>query len=318
MADFLQPIKSAISLQNIQSEVTESVSDAAPQGSAGISAEPDTIVPFRDGVEDVLFALSLINMAKTPLHQKVNQQISLAVTNLLQKTITTGAGDDKVDIRMGDDQRVHVNVNGKEAWAGTVKEFTLIKIDTGEGDDVITNTVAGSNIFTGSGWDTVNNQASGVEINTGDGNDIVNSRGNSNWINTGGGDDQVQTRGEKNDIFTGTGNDNVVNEGDHNRIRTFTGADNIVSSGLGNSIDGSAGNDQIKVVGDFNTVSGGGDYDNLEVQGDYNTIDAGYSKVNLKVGGNHNVFINVSPDLVDAVGKLVGEELDYDPLAGLK
>src|SRR5262249_10205791 len=32
----------------------------------------------------------------------------------LPKTLATGDGDDKVDIKMGSDGRVHVNVNGKE------------------------------------------------------------------------------------------------------------------------------------------------------------------------------------------------------------
>jgi hypothetical protein len=83
---------------------------------------------------------------KLSYHAKVN--------HYLPTTILTGDGNDTVDIRLGDDGRVHINVNGKEAWTGTQKEFQYVTIDTGGGKDVVANYVDGATIRTGSKADT--------------------------------------------------------------------------------------------------------------------------------------------------------------------
>jgi Ca2+-binding RTX toxin-like protein len=175
------------------------------------------------------------------------------------RTLSTGSGDDTVDIRMGDDGRVHVQVNGKEAWTGTTKEFQYLTIDTGAGKDVVTNYVDGATILTGSQADRVYNSASGTTIDTGDGDDVVHSGGyslvsarfdgdgngfpgaiervvrssNGNVINTGKGNDTVNYMGSNNTINTGDDNDTVESGygeghyGNDNSISTGSGADSV-------------------------------------------------------------------------------------------
>jgi hypothetical protein len=89
----------------------------------------------------------------------------------IPKVLMTGDGDDKVDIQMGTDGRIHVKVNDQEAWSGTPEQFKYLTIDTGKGKDTVTNTVDGADIRTGEGNDIVKNTASGTSIETGDGID---------------------------------------------------------------------------------------------------------------------------------------------------
>jgi hypothetical protein len=79
---------------------------------------------------------------------------SIRADSQLSAAVFTGDGDDRVDIKMGSDGRVHVNVNGKEAWSGSTKQFAALTINTGGGKDTVTNSVAGAKINTGDQDDT--------------------------------------------------------------------------------------------------------------------------------------------------------------------
>ena len=128
-------------------------------------------------------------------------------------TLSTGDGNDTVDIRFGSDGLVHVKVNDKEAWSGSFEKFKNLKIYTGGGNDVVTNTVDGAFILTGEGNDTVKNTASGTFIHTASGNDWIESHGDSNQIATGSG------LGDPKNPWYGSGiGDNVFSDGKDNKI----------------------------------------------------------------------------------------------------
>lgn len=153
-------------------------------------------------------------------------------------TIRTGNGDDDVTIARGFDMKIHVIVNGKEAWAGTEEEFKKMKLDTGAGNDKVTNYVNGSRINTGSGNDTVLNVASGAMIDLGSGDDRVTSRGNNNMLEGGKGNDVLGSVGNGNGIFGSDGDDQLDSTGNDNLLLGGRGVNRLSSHGDRNRVNG--------------------------------------------------------------------------------
>lgn len=217
--------------------------------------------------------------------------------------LSTGNGDDTVDIRMGQDQRVHVTVNGQERWSGTPDEFRRLTIDTGGGNDVVTNSVDGANILTGDGHDRVRHRGAHASIDTGGGDDLVVSEGSDNEISTGRGNDQVRSTGERNHIDGGRGNDMLTAHGDLNRVSGGDGADILTTGGDQNRVDGGRGDDFLNVGGDDNVFLGGDGVDEIRVVGDRNVIDggAGIDRVNI-LRGRDNTRVDWTDQLAGMRG----------------
>jgi hypothetical protein len=206
--------------------------------------------------------------------------------------VFTGSGDDQVEINMGPDNLIHVKVNGSEVWSGTEYQFKKLKIDTGDGDDHVVNTVNAAEIFTGSGDDIVINVASRANINTGAGYDKVNSRGNYNNILTGRGNDSVENKGESNRIDTDSGNDVVHSLGDNNDLLVGDGSNSVETHGEDNFVLGDRGDDNVAVYGDDNIIFLG-DGDNIvHGSGDRNRVEFGQEGASDGSGlvGNKNTL----------------------------
>jgi hypothetical protein len=195
--------------------------------------------------------------------------------------IFTGAADDKVEINKGSDNLVHLNVNGTEIWSGTDIQFKRLRIDTGEGDDQVINSVDGAKILTGAGKDDVTNLADNARIDTGDGDDEVQSKGSHNKIETGHGDDIINNKGAANVIHTGSGEDKVGSRGDRNQIELGDGSDVVDSSGDENHIFGGRGNDTIVVRGEENYINGNENDDNIELWNNRNYVSLSEGKDDL-------------------------------------
>lgn len=237
------------------------------------------------------YGASLKKLSELPLEKTGvpgHDQIDNKSFKPVPREIFTGSGDDKVDIHLEADNYVHVRVNGTEVWSGTQDQFKKLKIYTGDGRDVVDNTVEGATIFTGSGDDIVHNEASRAKIDTGDGSDYVNSRGSWNRIETGRGEDTVESVGEHNKIFTGSSKDTVTSVGDLNFIVTDDGADKVYSEGTQNVIGTGRGNDTIEIDGDDNHIYATDDNDKIHIAGDRNFLDAGFGTDSIAVEGNEN------------------------------
>jgi hypothetical protein len=186
-------------------------------------------------------------------------------------TLNTGSGDDFVFIQYDKTaDLVHVSVNGKEAWKGTPEQFSNLKIDTGDGKDIVMINTPGANVVTGGGDDQVLVGVMGsqfdpeieqrfgmLKINTGDGNDSVENRASSATIETGNGIDSVMNFGNNTTIITGEGVDYVHNEGDMNRIETENGNDQVQNYGNENDIRTGSGDDTVYNYGSDNEISTG-------------------------------------------------------------
>ena len=250
---------------------------------------------------------------------------------LLPKTLFTGDGDDLVDIQQSSDGRVHVNVNGKEAWSGTVRQYQSLTINTGAGNDTVNihnmNYLVGTKLQTGDGNDVVNNQSSLTSIDTGAGNDTVNSNGDNNQINTGDGNDIVEITGDNNEIQTGDGADWVrlnserftnggidTYSGYANRVDTGAGNDSVLVEGpVGAAISTGDGDDYVDNKGSGSTIQTGDGNDWVENSGDYSKIatGGGNDRINQTSGegttinpgeGYDHVFIKENHDGSDTGG----------------
>jgi hypothetical protein len=221
----------------------------------------------------------------------------------IPKTLLTGSGDDRVDIQMGNDGRVHVNVNDKEAWSGTPDEFKNLTIDTGGGRDVVTNFVNGANIVTGSGVDTVHNKASNTFINTGSDSDILYSAGDHNIIDAGSGDDQLLVEGDHNWVQGRQGNDRITVNGSDNAIGGGQQNDIINVFGNRNSANGDEGDDKLNATGDYNSFNGGLDHDQIVFTGNRSTIQGEEGNDRIEVAGNDNTIdAGANDDLLTVQG----------------
>lgn len=184
----------------------------------------------------------------------------------LMKTLQTGSGDDLVDISMGDDYRVHVTVNGKEAWAGTDQEFQKLIIDTGDGNDIVTINVNGAKVTTGGGDDQVLVAGWQNYVETGAGNDevVVADVGTygDNQIFTGDGSDTVRVNGDRNSIYTEGGDDAVIVNAQHNNISTGSGDDYVeLRDPFGaNRVRTGDGDDVVNGRGMFDAIDGKGPF----------------------------------------------------------
>jgi hypothetical protein len=215
----------------------------------------------------------------------------------------TGDGDDQVDIKMGSDGRVHVNVNGKEEWSGTPSQFQSLTIYTGAGNDTVKNEVDGATIFTASGQDVVWNKGSNVHIDTGTENDRVGSAGSNNVISTGRGEDIVQSVGNNNSISSGAHKDSVAVKGESNLVMSGSGDDTVDLYGGYNKVYTEDGNDQVDIrYGDTmpesptpNYVDTGAGNDKVENRTDGSTIFTGSGNDTIMNSGR-DVTIDLGTD----------------------
>lgn len=255
---------------------------------------------------------------------------------LLPKTLSTGDGDDKVDIKMGGDGRVHVNVNGKEAWSGTTREFQALTIDTGGGNDVVNNEVYGAKINTGAGNDTVISTGGGSLIDVGEGDNRVDSKFDGNEIRSGSGNNVIRSEGDRNLILTGAGNDSISSVGDRNYIATGNGDDSVNLEGSDNKVRTEGGTDNVtvsnqytdgqivsgfyepgrKITSQRNDVDTGDGADNVYNKGNFTTINTGAGNDSVTNEGDQAIIhTGDGQDMVDNSGDYAnidtGADNDY-------
>lgn len=234
MSNLLGPIKTGITIQSTTPE-PEPLTQKETLPPTGYP-EQDAVVPFAENQQS-LFSDQAIDQ-NVSLGQLLTQKTFAEIVTAVQQRLDTGAGDDNVQIAFGDDGLVHVNVNGKDAWSGTVVQFQNLIIDTGDGDDIVTNYVDGAVIATGRGDDQVLNMSNGSEIHTESGDDRVLSSGNNNQITTGSGDDRLVSHGDLNILQTEGGEDAIWVHGDRNVIDTGSSNDGLSIEGEQNTVDG--------------------------------------------------------------------------------
>lgn len=152
--------------------------DAKP-APVGPTAEPVGLVSLSSKAQHLVLQLHNDRLQATgPSGARVENAPSAAEDGGIAKTITTGNGNDTVDL---------VQTGGGR---------TRLNIDTNAGDDNVsmsfTSRINDVYLFTGDGADTVRvtNMGSGV-VNAGAGDDVIEAHNSGGFINGGAGNDTV-------------------------------------------------------------------------------------------------------------------------------
>lgn len=139
-------------------------------------------------------------------------------------TLRVGAGDDLVEV--ASNVRVNIVVEGGAGDDSITTGAGDDRIDGGEGNDTISSGDGRDDVFGNTGNDTVEAGAGDDVVYGGDGDDILTAGDGTNFIEAGEGDDQIVGSEGKNMISAGTGNDRVTSGGD-NSIYLGSGTDSI-------------------------------------------------------------------------------------------
>lgn len=189
-------------------------------------------------------------------------------------TIDTGNQNDRIHLRLGTDQKLTADINGKSYPLNLESQplFT-VKINTNGGADRITIDENVKNI---------------LEINTGDGNDYFEGGGGIATVHLGDGDDQAYL-GLGGSLFGENGNDYLVGgSGWRNRLMGGSGSNIMISGKLGDadqstSIRGSGDHDTMTALSGRFSISSGAGTSFITTEG----------KGDITVGKGHN-FIDTT------------------------
>lgn len=191
-----------------------------------------------------------------------------------QLVLTTGAGDDRVDVGQRDDGTLEVSVNG-EQYEMRLGESQELTIRAGAGDDVIR---------------VAPNVKVNIVVEGGDGNDFIQTGAGDDRIDGGAGDDTIMAGEGRNDVFGNAGNDHIEAGSGTNVLYGGDGDDRIAGGGGNNFIEGGAGNDIIE-GGDGNNILSGGRGDDVIRSGSGNdVIYTGSGRNNVTTDGGDNVI----------------------------
>lgn len=166
------------------------------------------------------------------------QLFALNVTVTADSTLVSGTADDDT-----------IRNNG---WKVT--------INSGAGNDSISNTRAYARIDAGDGSDTVDNSGYDVRINGGAGDDLINSSPRWVTIDAGDGNDTIVGSADGK-ISAGAGNDLIYTNFGHMTIDAGTGDDTLISNRtntihepFGSNVIQTAGNLAVSIVGYDDTI----------------------------------------------------------------
>ena len=162
----------------------------------------------------------------------------------LADEVTTGAGDDVVDVR-GGDNTVTTNAGDDAVSAGSGNDV----ISVGAGNDTVNAGGGDNTVSGGSGDDTITALGGDDVIDGGTGDDTINAGGGDNTVSGGSGNDTI-TAGGGNDIIDAGSGDDVVNAG---------AGDDVISGGAGDDTINAGSGDDTVVAGDGDDIVNGGD-----------------------------------------------------------
>ncbi|KIQ97459.1 M91 family zinc metallopeptidase [Lysobacter sp. A03] len=191
-----------------------------------------------------------------------------------QLVLTTGAGDDRVNVGQRDDGTLDVTVNG-EQYEMRLGESQELTIRAGAGDDVIC---------------VAPNVKVNIVVDGGDGNDFIQTGSGDDRIDGGAGEDTIITTGGRNDIFGNSGNDTIHGGGSVDVIHGGDGDDTIHGGAGDNFIEGGAGNDVIHGGNGNNIISGGRGDDMIRSGTGNDVIYTGSGRNQVETAGGNNVI----------------------------
>ena len=199
-----------------------------------------------------------------------------------QHRLFVNAGDGDDNFVISHDAGGQLFVNGEAIDGATVTDTDLIRVNAGDGNDVITldetnGPLPAAELFGGDGNDTLTGGSSNDDLAGQDGNDSLFGRGGDDSLSGGSGDDFIAGGAGNDTLFGGDGNDFL--DGDQ-------GTD-IASLGGGNDVfrwDQGDGSDR---------VDGGSGFDELLFNGFGNPENFTFS-----ADGDHALFTRTQGNIV--------------------
>ena len=191
-----------------------------------------------------------------------------------QLVLTTGAGNDRVDVGQRDDGTLEVRVNG-EQYEMRLGESQELTIRAGAGDDVIR---------------VASNVKVNIVVDGGDGNDFIRTGAGDDRIDGGAGNDTISAGAGRNDVFGNSGNDRIYGGSGTDVLHGGDGDDQI-RGGAGNDfIDGGAGNDSLHGGSGDNILAGGRGDDVIRSGSGNDVIYTGAGSNRVSTAGGENVI----------------------------
>ena len=139
-------------------------------------------------------------------------------------TLRVGAGDDLVEV--APNVRVNIVVEGGAGNDSITTGAGDDRIDGGAGNDTIASGAGRDDVFGNTGNDTVDAGEGDDVVYGGDGIDTLTAGGGTNFIEAGAGDDVIVASQGQNMVSAGTGNDRVTSGGD-NSVYLGSGTDSV-------------------------------------------------------------------------------------------
>lgn len=146
-------------------------------------------------------------------------------------TLRAGAGNDVIEV--APNVTVNIVVEGGDGDDTITTGAGDDRIDGGRGDDTISSGAGRDDVFGNSGRDVITGGAGVNIIHGGDGDDEITAGPGTNFIDGGAGDDLVRGGGASDILSGGTGNDRIVVGEAGGRIYAGAGDDTVDGAGDG-------------------------------------------------------------------------------------
>ena len=145
-------------------------------------------------------------------------------------TLRAGAGDDVIEV--APNVTVNIVVEGGDGNDTITTGAGDDRIDGGAGDDVIFSGAGRDDIYGNSGDDVITGGAGVNIIHGGDGNDDITAGPDTNFIEAGAGDDVIHGGGRNDMLSGGIGNDRIAVGDGATRVYTGAGKDTVDNAGV--------------------------------------------------------------------------------------
>ncbi len=211
----------------------------------------------------------------------------IAASDVSALLITAGDQDNVIDL--------------SPLTAAAFTSLTTIRVDAGDGDDMITGSDDfGESFFGEDGNDTLTDGGGPDSLNGGDGNDQIDGLGGANSLSGGDGNDTITSGADADTIDAGDGQDSISSGAGADSILAGQGRDTVLAGADGDFVNGGTGNDLI--IGDTgqdtleggngaDSISGGDGADVINGQGGNDTVDAGAGNDTVR-GARGNDLLN--------------------------
>lgn len=178
-----------------------------------------------------------------------------------QIVVTTGAGDDKVEVLGQEDGKLSVGINGRKFEIALTENETKVEgkpwenrlvqefaVRSGDGNDTIVarpDVRANMDVDAGAGNDTVVTGAGFDRVKGGSGDDAITTGDNPDYVDAGDGKDTVDAGKGDDTVYGGNGDDVLLGGGGRDFLNGGRGSDTLEGGADDDILFGGASNNRL-------------------------------------------------------------------------